>query len=123
MFDFLFLITAIIFVILDYFYLGLMKTYFENQVKIVQGSPLKVNYLGAIICYIFLISGLYYFIIEPKRKIIDAFLFGLVVYAVYETTTIALFTKWSWMTVIIDTLWGGILCALTAFFVDKIRQF
>jgi uncharacterized membrane protein len=122
MFDFAFLISAIVFVILDYLYLGLMKGYFEKQVQLVQGSPLKVNLLGAIICYIFLITGLNYFIIKPNRSIKDAFLFGLVIYAVYETTNVALFTKWSWLTVIMDSLWGGVLFALTTLIVSKIKK-
>ena len=122
MFDFAFLISAIVFVFLDYIYLGLMKGYFEKQVQLIQGSPLKVNLLGAIICYIFLITGINYFIIKPNRSIQDAFLFGLVIYAVFETTNVALFTKWSWLTVIIDSLWGGILFALTTFIVSKVKK-
>ena len=121
MFDFAFLISAIVFVVLDYFYLGLMKGYFENQVKIVQGTPLKMNLLGAILCYIFLISGLNYFIIKPNKSLQDAFLLGIVIYAVFETTSISLFQKWSWLTVILDTLWGGILFALTTFLVSKLK--
>jgi len=99
-----------------------MKGYFEKQVQLVQGSPLKVNLLGAIICYIFLITGINYFIIKPNRSITDAFLFGLVIYAVYETTNVALFTKWSWLTVIMDSLWGGVLFALTTYIVGKIKK-
>ena len=59
------------------------------------------------------IFGINYFIIKPKRSISDAFLLGLVIYGTYETTNWAIFTKWSVKTVIIDTLWGGILFALT----------
>jgi uncharacterized membrane protein len=122
MFDFTLLISAIVFVILDYFYLNLAKNYFENQVQLVQGSPLKLNYLGAILCYIFLIFGINYFIIKPKRSIQDAFLLGLVIYAVFETTNVALFSKWSWFTVLIDSLWGGTLFALTTYIVNIIRS-
>lgn len=121
MFDFTLLISAIVFVTLDYFYLNLIKNYFENQVQLVQGSPLKLNYLGAIICYIFLIFGINYFIIKPKRSIQDAFLLGLVIYGVFETTNLALFSKWSWFTVLIDTLWGGTLFALTTYIVNRLR--
>lgn len=120
MFDFIVLLSAIFFVTIDYFYLSLMKSYFSNQVQRVQGSPLKFNFLGAVLCYIFLIFGLNYFIIKPKRSIQDAFLLGLIIYGVFETTTITMFSKWSWTTVIIDTLWGGILFALTTFIVKKI---
>jgi uncharacterized membrane protein len=113
MFDFKLLLSAIIFVTVDFFYLNLIKDFFGNQVQSVQGTPLKINYLGAVICYIFLIFGLNYFIIKPNRSIQDAFLFGLIIYSVFETTNLALFSKWSWLTVIIDSLWGGILFAIT----------
>jgi uncharacterized membrane protein len=121
MFDFSLLLSAIVFVTIDYLYLNSIKGYFEKQVQSVQGSPLKMNLLGAIICYIFLIFGINYFIIKPKRSIQDAFLLGLVIYGVFETTNITLFTNWSWITVIIDTLWGGTLFALTAYIIRFFR--
>jgi uncharacterized membrane protein len=114
------LITAIVFVIIDGIFLTMMKPYFENQVKLVQGSALKVNITATILCYVFLIFGIYYFIIQPNKSVQDAFLFGIVVYAVYETTSRALLTKWKWSTVFIDTLWGGILFALTAWVMKKV---
>jgi len=113
------LITAIVFVIIDGIFLTMMKPYFENQVKLVQGSALKVNITATILCYVFLIFGIYYFIIQPNKSVQDAFLFGIVIYAVYETTSRALLTKWKWSTVFIDTLWGGILFALTAWIMKK----
>jgi uncharacterized membrane protein len=114
------LITAIVFVIIDGVFLTMMKPYFENQVKLVQGSPIKINITATLLCYVFLIFGIYYFIIKPNKSVQDAFLFGIVVYAVYETTSRALLTKWKWSTVFIDTLWGGILFALTAWIMKKI---
>jgi uncharacterized membrane protein len=121
MFNYIFLISAILLVVIDSIYLTLIKDYFNKQVQVIQGSPLKINMLGALITYIFLIFGLNYFIIKPKRSVQDAFLFGLVIYAVFETTNLALFSKWSWLTVLIDSLWGGILFALTTYFVQLIR--
>jgi uncharacterized membrane protein len=76
--------------------------------------------IATFICYIFLITGLNYFIIGPKKTTSDAFLFGLVVYGVYETTNWALFQNWSVLTVLMDTLWGGTLFALTTYIVQKI---
>ena len=121
MFDFALLVSAIILVTIDYAYLYIMKGYYANQVKKVQGDPLKMNFLATAICYIFLILGLNYFIIKPKRSPQDAFLLGLVIYGVYETTNWALFSKWSPITVIMDTLWGGTLFALTTFIVHLIH--
>lgn len=116
------LLSAIVMISLDFVYLTVMKGYFSNQVKAVQGTPLKINYLGAAICYIFLITGLNYFIIKPRKSVTDAFLLGIVIYGVYETTNYALFSNWSIISVIIDTLWGGLLFASTAYVVEKIKN-
>ena len=115
------LASAIIFVSIDFIYLNLIKDYFNNQIKSVQGSPMNVNIFGAVLCYIFLIFGINYFIIKPKKSVSEAFLLGIVIYGVYETTNYALFKNWSILTVIIDTLWGGILFASTTYIVNMLR--
>jgi len=122
MFNFLMLISAIILITIDFVYLNLVKNYFQKQVLSIQGSQIQINFLGAAICYIFLITGLNYFIIKPKKSVYDAFLLGLVIYGVYETTNYALFKNWSILTVIIDTLWGGILFALTTYIINVLRN-
>ena len=114
------LISAIIFVVLDSIYLNLIKDYFLKQINLVQKSPIKIDFLAILLCYIFLIFGINYFIIQPNRSIQDAFILGIIIYGVYETTNKALLTKWSWLTVIMDTLWGGILFALTTYIIKKI---
>lgn len=107
------LITFIIFVTLDSIYLISMKTFFDNQVKSVQGSIIQMNLLAAVLCYISLVFGVYYFIIKDRKPLFDAFLLGLVIYTVYEFTSWALFKNWKVATVIMDSLWGAILFTLT----------
>jgi uncharacterized membrane protein len=121
MFDFLMLVSAIIFITTDFIYLNVIKDYFLNQIKQVQGSDPKVNFLGVALCYIFLIAGINYFIIKPRKSVSEAFLLGIVIYGVYETTNYALFKNWSIFTVIIDTLWGGLLFAFTTYIVNMLR--
>jgi uncharacterized membrane protein len=121
MYNPLFIVSAIVLVVLDSIYLNLIKGHFSALIKNIQGSQLVVNYVGAAVCYIFLITGLNYFIIKPNRSIQDAFLLGLVIYGVYETTNYALFKGWTLFTVIVDTLWGGILFALTTYIVRLLR--
>lgn len=115
------LISAIILVLIDFVYLNIIKGYFNNQITIVQGSAPKINYLGAALCYIFLIAGINYFIIKPRKSVSDAFLLGIIIYGVYETTNYALLKNWSILTVIMDTLWGGLLFASTTYIVNFIR--
>jgi len=116
------LISAVLFVCIDAIYLNLMKGYFNNQIKQVQGSPVQLNLVGAFLTYIFLIYGLNYFIISKNKSISDAFLLGIVIYAVYEFTNLSLLKNWHVLTTILDTTWGGILFALTTFLVYKIKS-
>lgn len=115
------LISAIILITIDFVYLNVIKNYFLNQIQMVQGSPPKINYLGVALCYIFLIAGINYFIIKPHKSVSEAFLLGIVIYGVYETTNYALFKNWSILTVIIDTLWGGLLFASTTYIINLLR--
>jgi len=108
-----FFITFIVFVTLDSIYLTSMKGYFDNQVKSIQGSIIKMNLVPAVLCYISLVFGVYYFIIKERKSLLDAFLLGLVIYTVYEFTNWALFKEWKPFTVVIDSLWGAILFTLT----------
>jgi uncharacterized membrane protein len=116
---FLFLSTATILIIFDSVYLYFFKGYFQKQVKSVQGSDLKLDMTAAVLCYIFLVVGLYYFIIQKRESLMNAFLLGILVYSVYELTNKALLKNWSYYTVVLDTLWGGILFASTAAIVYK----
>ena len=109
------IISSISLLILDAAYISLNQRAFENQVASVQRVILQVKPLGAIICYFFLIFGLNYFIISKKRPLIDAFLFGLIIYAVYDSTNYALFKQWKPLLAIMDAVWGGSLFALTTF--------
>jgi uncharacterized membrane protein len=115
------LISAILFIFIDSVYLQLVRPYFEKQIQDVQGSAINVNFLGVALCYIFLIIGINYFIIKPRKSVTDAFLLGIVIYGVYETTNYALFKKWSLLTVFMDTLWGGVLFAATTYIINLLR--
>lgn len=116
-----FVVSTLVFLMLDGFFLTFVASpIFRVQIADVQSSPMKVNLVGVLLCYGFLIFGLHYFIISKRRPVLDAFLFGLVVYGVYETTTLAVLKNWRIETVLMDTLWGGVLFALTAFLTYKI---
>ena len=107
------LISAIVMLFLDFIYLSAFSNFFNNLVRSIQGRAINFKITGAIMCYILLIVGLNYFIIDKKKSIADAFLLGIVIYGVYEFTNYAILDKWNIKAVALDTLWGGILFALT----------
>jgi uncharacterized membrane protein len=113
--------TIIVMLLLDGVYLGLTSTFFNQMIEKIQGSPIQFKLSGAIACYILLVLGLNYFIIQENKSLLDAFLFGIVIYGVYETTNYSIINKWDKKAVIMDTLWGGLLFAATTGAVYKLR--
>lgn len=110
---YLLFVTSIVFILIDSVYLFLAKDLFKFQVKSIQGVPMTIRLYATILCYISLVFLLYYFILRERKSVKDAFLLGLGIYAVYETTNLAIFNRWQPIIAVIDTLWGGILFALT----------
>lgn len=114
------LVSLIAFPLVDSIYLNNVAVdMYGKAIKNIQGSPMKLNIWGALGSYFFLSIGLYYFLLKDldHRKswfdqIVRAFIFGIVVYGVYETTNAAIISGWTWDLVIVDTLWGGILYSI-----------
>ena len=113
-------ITSIILLALDAMYLSATKTMFAEQVARVQRVAMNIRLSGAIACYALLILGLNYFILFEQKTILDAFLLGIIIYGVFDSTNYALFKHWKPTIALMDTLWGGVLFALTTYLT---RQF
>ena len=109
------ILLAVIFVLVDAGFLYLMSNNFQTMVKKIQGTPLKMELLPTVACYIVLVSSLYYFVIYKNGSYLDAFLLGFFIYAVYETTNMAIFKDWSVSVGLIDLTWGGFLFLITTY--------
>lgn len=111
---------AVVLLALDMIYLTLTSKHYKNLIMKVQGQKLEFRILPAIIAYILLIIGVYYFIIKQKRSVIEAIVLGLVIYGVYEGTNYAIIKDWDLKTFLMDGLWGGILFGVTTYVVYKL---
>jgi uncharacterized membrane protein len=117
-----FFIPGVILLILDAIYISMIKDEFELQIASIQRVSMQIRPLGAIVCYLLLITGLWYFILRERKSIIEAFFFGIVIYGVYESTSYATLKNWSSKIFIMDTLWGGVLMGLTTYLTYKFTQ-
>jgi uncharacterized membrane protein len=106
-----YILVSILFVAIDSIYLSSVSKYFNKQIKDIQGSDLVLKIFPTFLCYVILSLGVYYFGVVKNLNLIEAFLLGIFVYGVYETTNMAILKKWRWITVFMDTVWGGILFA------------
>lgn len=115
------LLTAFVLIAIDSIYLYLIQSMSAKSISTIQGSPLQINYYGAIMCYALLVLGLHYFILSGKKSVLDAFILGIVIYGVFESTNLAIFKNWPLYLVVVDTLWGGTLLALTTYIVQLLN--
>ena len=109
------LISTVLLLFLDFLFILHSAESFQLMIIRIQRVVLELRYSALVLCYIALIFGLNYFIIQPKRSVTDAFILGLFTYFIYEITNYATLKKWSPIFVIKDTLWGGIYFALTTY--------
>jgi len=112
-------IISLLFILVDSIYLSLASNYFNNQIMMIQGSKLILKPLSTFLCYIFLTFGISYFILFKNFTPLQSFWLGFYVYGVYETTNHAIFKNWKWSTVVMDTIWGGILFSLVTYLHSK----
>ena len=124
----LYLLTVPVFFIIDLIWLGVVaKSFYQKNLKYIL-SP-NVNWTAAIIFYLIYIAGILIFAVLPalakdslRHAAMWGALFGFFTYATYDLTNLALLKDWPIIIVIVDILWGVVLCSAVAtlsFFVAK----
>lgn len=108
-----YIVSALLLLVLDAIYLHSINGPFASMIVSIQRVVMKVKLIPALICYLLLIVGLNYFILDQDRSVMEAFLLGIIVYGTFDSTNMAIFKKYDWKLAIIDSLWGGVLMALT----------
>ncbi len=130
MFIKIYLITLLIFFIIDIIWLGLIaKNFYQKYLGFLMTN--SINWIVAVIIfYLLFIVGVITFVIYPSllnnfslsKVILLGGFFGLVCYATYDLTNLATIKNWPIIITIIDIIWGTILTAivsLVSFFIAK----
>ena len=124
------LISTATLLILDFLWIGLyMGSRYSTMIKKIQGKAMKPNWLYAIIAYTLMVIGLNLFVlpnINVKKVTIKdcltyGFMFGLVLYGVYDFTIGAVLEKWSMSLAVLDVLWGGFVYFISSYILKFIN--
>lgn len=108
-----------ILLLLDFLWISLfMNNKYKILVENIQKEKFVLNVYSAIIAYIFMVIGLIMIVIKYKLSYIDTFIFGIVVYGVYDFTCGAIFKNWDFKLAILDILWGGLLFTITNYLIN-----
>lgn len=130
MFAKLYLIALPVFLAIDMVWLSVVaKNFYAKQI----GALMKpeVNWIVAGVFYLIFIAGLIVFVISPAmaksswtHALLYGALFGLVCYATYDLTNLAVAKDWPLLVTIVDLLWGAVLSAsvsiITYFIAHKV---
>ena len=116
-------ILTVILLAFDGCYLYANTKTFRNLVFNIQGKNMTIRPESVVLCYFAIIVGLYYFIIKENKSPLEAFLLGVVIYGVYDSTNYATLSNYTASFAFMDTLWGGILFALVTFCFQQIKKY
>lgn len=109
------IIPSLVLFVLDIIYIYLNSDNLRNLVVGIQKSNVKINYISAVLAYIFILSGYYYFVTRPYADVKTAVCLGIFVYGTYTLTNSAFLKDWKTEIVVIDILWGGFLFGATTY--------
>ena len=107
-----------IFLAIDYLWLGIvMSKFYKNELgvlaRVSNGSLTPVLWAAAIV-YVLIPLGAVLFALPRVSQenpistaLLWGFIYGIVLYGVYDMTNYALVSKWSLKMSIVDIIWGG----------------
>lgn len=115
-----FLVTFIIFMVIDVMWLGLFaKKFYRKHLGFIMSD--KFNMPVAVLFYVVFIIGLLFFVVGPAIKtqsfayaLLAGILFGLITYGTYDLTNMATLKDWPKTITIIDLIWGSSLCGIVS---------
>lgn len=114
----LYLLTIPVFFAIDMVWLGYAaRSFYKSKLNHLL-SP-DVNWPAAFLFYFVYIVGIIFFAVRPGleagslgRTCLLGALFGFFTYATYDLTNMATLRNWPLAVVIVDILWGTVLCTL-----------
>lgn len=115
-----YLIAFLVFLVIDLLWLGVIaKGFYFRHLEPFFAE--KINWPAAFIFYILFVAGILIFAVMPavekqslQRAVVYGALFGFFTYATYDLTNLATLRSWPIIIVIVDILWGTVLCAAVA---------
>ena len=122
-----YLSSLLFFIIIDGFWLVFVAPNFYRTHIGHLMNP-QADLLAASLFYLLFLVGLNVFVISPKRNeplhIVAAYgaLFGLITYATFDLTSVAVFKGFSYLVAGIDMLWGAFLCAAISVLTLRFKQ-
>lgn len=112
------LTVAVLMIVLDVGWLTARTATNGSMFAALQGSPLSIRWPAAILCYIVMIVGLWWFAVRGtaswQAAAANGAGLGALVYGVYDLTNHATLQRFPFSYAVVDWIWGTALFAVVA---------
>ena len=127
----LFLVVLVLFVVLDFLWLGFVVKDFNllqlAQIGRIENGDFQLNYSAAAIAYILMALAVQFYVL-PQVKMHDRLakvfligaLLGLIVYGVFDMTNLAILRNYPIEFVVADMAWGTVVFGLVSVITFKV---
>lgn len=113
----LYAVAVVTFFVIDLIWLGVVaRSFYQNQIGHLMRA--NVNWPAAIVFYLIFVTGIIVLAVWPAierqslgHAIALGALLGMVTYAAYDLTNLATLEGFPFKVVLVDMLWGTVLCA------------
>lgn len=117
MFTKLYFIALPVFLAIDMLWVGVIaKGFYNKQIGFLMKPD--INWFAVILFYLIFMVGLVLFVIQPSiasgswtKALLLGALFGLITYATYDLTNLALTKDWPILVTVVDLVWGAVISA------------
>ena len=131
-----YLIIIVFILLIDFVWLYVNYNNYNRLVEKVQGSSISINIIGALLSYVTVLIGFFYFSIpmitnelnKDKNQSLLILclkyggLLGLIMYGIFNTTNIGIFKNYEIYVALIDTLWGTFLFTISSYIFILLRR-
>lgn len=109
---------AVFFIILDLIWFSVAGNFFKAEIgsiaRLHPDGSWNVRMVPAFLVYLLMSVGIYVFVTAHAEGVLSAVLlgglFGLVGYGLYDLTNLATLSDWTVRFVVVDMVWGTVLC-------------
>jgi uncharacterized membrane protein len=111
-------LVATIMLLMDFGWLAANNKFHNRVFAELQGQPLQVRIIPAVLVYILMIVAVWFFAVSPAADWVEAAgrgaLIGAVMYGLYDLTNYATLVNYPIEYAISDMMWGTTLCTVVA---------
>src|SRR6186713_2083598 len=102
---------------------GFFKKHLGPWLRLKENGSVDIVYWAAAVVYILLALGMVFFVAPQVenaslvKRFAYGFLYGVIIYGVYEATNYTLLKDWPLAVFAADVVWGGVSCGIVALLV------